>query len=111
MAGGKAADLRQQPYGWDHMRAGRKDVRRCGIEEDAMSEPLIDWTQCSIVEMVPGRLSGAPVLKNTRLPVDAILNNYDAGLDSDQVAKLFDVPVSDVRMILEFREQQVAHPS
>jgi uncharacterized protein (DUF433 family) len=72
-------------------------------------DPLIDWTQCGIVEVVPGRVSGAPVLKNTRLPVDAILTNYDAGLDPDQVAELFDVPVSDVRMILEFREQQVAH--
>lgn len=72
-------------------------------------DPLIDWTQCGIVEVVPGRVSGAPVLKNTRLPVDAILTNYDAGLDPDQVAELFDVPVSAVRLILEFREQQVAH--
>jgi uncharacterized protein (DUF433 family) len=72
-------------------------------------DPLIDWTQCGIVEVVPGRVSGAPVLKNTRLPVDAILTNYDAGLDPDQVAELFDVPVSDVRRILEFREKQVAH--
>ena len=73
-----------------------------------MTETRIDWRQCSVVEMVPGRLAGAPVLKNTRLPVEAILNNYDDGLEPQQVADIFEVPVSDVRAILEYREKQVA---
>ena len=76
--------------------------------EQAVTEPQIDWKQCSLVETVPGRLAGTPVLKNTRLPVEAILNNYDDGLEPDQVAEIFEVPVSDVRIILEFREKQVA---
>ena len=78
------------------------------IVEQIVMEPWIDWTQCSLVETVLGRLAGAPVLKNTRLPVDAILNNYDDGLEPEQVAEIFEVPVSDVRGILEFRERQVA---
>jgi len=32
----------------------------------------IDWSQCSLVEVIPGKVSGAPLLKNTRLPVEAI---------------------------------------
>ena len=31
-----------------------------------------------MVEVVPGKVSGAPVLKGTRLPVSAITGNYDA---------------------------------
>jgi len=73
-----------------------------------MAEPWVDWTKCSVVEMVPGRLSGAPVLKDTRLPIDAILTNYDAGLDPNEVAAIFEVAVVDVRTILEFREKQLA---
>ena len=73
-----------------------------------MTEPPIDWKHCPIVETVPGRLAGAPVLKNTRLPVDAILNNYDDGLEPEQIAEIFEVPVADVRTILEYREEQVA---
>ena len=73
-----------------------------------MTEPRIDWKHCNIVEMVPGRLAGAPVLKNTRLPVDAILNNYDDGLEPEQIAEIFEVSVADVRAILEYREEQVA---
>jgi hypothetical protein len=38
---------------------------------------MIDWSQCPDVESVPGRCSGQPVVKRTRLTVDAILNNAD----------------------------------
>ncbi len=76
-----------------------------------MAESQVDWTLCNIVEMVPGRLSGAQVVKNTRLPADAILTNYDAGLEPDEVAVIFEVAVADVRTILAFREQQLASPA
>jgi hypothetical protein len=32
----------------------------------------LDWSDCPLVEVIPGKVSGAPLLKNTRLPVDAI---------------------------------------
>jgi uncharacterized protein (DUF433 family) len=41
----------------------------------------IDWSQCPVVEIIPGKVSGAPLLKNTRLPVEAITGNYDAFRD------------------------------
>jgi len=42
----------------------------------------IDWSHCPLVEIIPGKVSGAPLLKNTRLPIEAITGNYDAFLDS-----------------------------
>ena len=38
----------------------------------------VDWSQCPLVEIIPGKVSGVPLLKNTRLPVEAITGNYDA---------------------------------
>jgi len=42
-----------------------------------------------LVEVIPGNVNGVPLLKNTRIPVDAIIGNYDAfrdeGLSSDEV--------------------------
>ena len=38
----------------------------------------IDWSQCPLVEVIPGKVSGAPLLKNTRLAIEAITGNYDA---------------------------------
>ncbi|MGO9318202.1 MAG: DUF433 domain-containing protein [Terracidiphilus sp.] len=43
-----------------------------------MASSTLDWSQCPLVEIIPGKVSGAPLLKNTRLPVDAITGNYDA---------------------------------
>jgi uncharacterized protein (DUF433 family) len=57
------------------------------------------------VQVIPGRLSGAPVLRSTR--VSAILNNYDGGLDPEETAETFEVSVVDVRTRLEFREEQI----
>ena len=38
----------------------------------------LDWTECPLVEIIAGKVSGVPLLKNTRLPVEAIMGNYDA---------------------------------
>jgi uncharacterized protein (DUF433 family) len=38
----------------------------------------VDWSECPLVEIIPGKVSGAPLLKGTRLPVEAVTGNYDA---------------------------------
>ena len=38
----------------------------------------LDWSACLLVEVIPGKVSGPPLLKYTGLPVDAITGNYDA---------------------------------
>lgn len=43
-----------------------------------MATATLDWLDCPLVEIIPGKVSGAPLLKNTRLPVEAITGNYDA---------------------------------
>ena len=39
-----------------------------------------DWLTCDLLESVPGKVSGAVVFKNTRLPVEAITENVDSYL-------------------------------
>jgi uncharacterized protein (DUF433 family) len=41
----------------------------------------LDWCQCPLVEVIPGGVSGAPLLRNTRLPLEAITGNYAAFRD------------------------------
>lgn len=41
----------------------------------------MDWEGYSDVEVIPGKVSGAPLLRNTRLPIAAITENYDAFLE------------------------------
>jgi uncharacterized protein (DUF433 family) len=46
-----------------------------------MATQVVDWSDCPLVEVIPGKVSGAPLLKGTRLPVEAITSNYDAFRD------------------------------
>jgi len=50
----------------------------------------LDWSQCSALESVPGKLGGAWVLKGTRMPVSAIFENIEAGASIDDIMEWFD---------------------
>jgi uncharacterized protein (DUF433 family) len=52
--------------------------------------PNLDWSQCPAVESIPGKVSGAWVLKGTRMPVSAIFENIEAGANIDDLMEWFD---------------------
>lgn len=47
----------------------------------------IDWTQCPDVESVPGRCSGAWVAKDSRILIEGIIDNYDAGMSPQEIGE------------------------
>jgi len=70
----------------------------------------IDWSQCPLVEVKPKVQSGAPVLRGTRLPVSAIVNNFDDGLSPEEISEQFQVSVDRVREILAYvASHRIAH--
>jgi uncharacterized protein (DUF433 family) len=63
----------------------------------------LDWSQCSAVESVPGKVSGAWVLKGTRMPVSAIFENLEAGASLDQILQWYDgLDREQVEAVIEF---------
>jgi len=71
----------------------------------------IDWSQCPLVESKASVLSGAPVLRGTRMPVSAIVNNFDYGLSIAEIAEQFEIPESQIQAILTYAKgYRVAHP-
>jgi uncharacterized protein (DUF433 family) len=36
---------------------------------------MLDWSKCTALESIPGKVSGAWVFRGTRVPVSAILKN------------------------------------
>ena len=70
----------------------------------------LDWSQCPIVESVPGRLNGAWVFCDTRLPVSVVFQNLEAGATVDEIAEWFDISKELVVEILEFATRSVAAP-
>ena len=64
---------------------------------------LLDWSQCPAVESVPGKMSGAWVLKGTRMPVSAIFENLEAGANLDDILAWFDgLDREQVQQVIEF---------
>jgi uncharacterized protein (DUF433 family) len=71
----------------------------------------IDWLGCPLVETKPSVQSGAPVLRGTRMPVSAIIDNFEYGLSAKEISEQFEVSESIVETILTYaRSHRVAHP-
>ena len=65
--------------------------------------PNLDWPQCPAVESVPGKVSGAWVLRGTRMPVAAIFENIEAGANIDDIMEWFDgLEREQVKAVIEF---------
>jgi uncharacterized protein (DUF433 family) len=63
----------------------------------------LDWSQCDAVESVPGKVSGAWVLKGTRMPVSAIFENIAGGASIDDLMEWFDgLDREQVKAVIEF---------
>jgi uncharacterized protein (DUF433 family) len=70
----------------------------------------LDWSQCSAVESVPGKLSGAWVLKDTRMQASLIFDNFQAGASIDDLLEWFDgINREQVRQVLAFVGQSLKH--
>jgi uncharacterized protein (DUF433 family) len=71
----------------------------------------LDWSQCPAVESVPGKVSGAWVLKETRMPVSAIFENLEAGASIDNIMEWYDgLDREQVKAVIEFAARSLDTP-
>ena len=70
----------------------------------------MDWSGCSVVEVVPGKVSGAPILKGTRVQADSIVENYESGSPVEEIAENFHIPVATIREVLAFALRNQSQP-
>ena len=52
---------------------------------------ILDWSQCPAVESIPGKVSGAWVFKDTRMPVSTVFENLEAGATIEEIMEWFHV--------------------
>jgi uncharacterized protein (DUF433 family) len=68
----------------------------------------IDWSQCSVVESVPGKVSGTWVFRGTRVPVAAIFENLKTS-PIEEVLDNFHVTREQVQSLLDFAVRSSNH--
>ena len=71
---------------------------------------LLDWSQCPAVESIPGKVSGAWVFRNTRMPVSIVFDNLEAGATIDEIVEWFDVTPEQVKIVIEFAARSLEAP-
>ena len=79
------------------------------VDDDTDTD--IDWMQCELIERVPGKVSGRPVVRGTRVLPDAIVDNYDLGETLDELREGFpSLTIDQIRRLIEFAHAQRGQP-
>lgn len=70
----------------------------------------LDWSECSAVESVPGKVGGAWVFRGTRTPVAVVFENLEDGMTIDEVLEQFPVSREQIKAVLEFTARSLDTP-
>jgi uncharacterized protein (DUF433 family) len=62
------------------------------------------------VESVPGKVSGAWVFKDTRMPAATVFENLEAGLTVEEVMEEFAVTREQINAVLDFAAKSLQTP-
>jgi uncharacterized protein (DUF433 family) len=72
----------------------------------------LDWSECTAVESVPGKVSGAWVFRGTRIPVAAVFENLEDGFSVAEIVCMFDgLTEEQVKAVLDFAAQSLSTPT
>ena len=75
-----------------------------------MATATLDWSQCPAVERIPGKVSGAWLFRDTRMPVSIVFENLQAGATIEEIMEWFDVTREQVVAVLEFAARSLDAP-
>lgn len=64
---------------------------------------MITWLDCPGIERIAGKVGGKALIQNTRVPVYAIIQNYEGGSSVAEIAENYPgVSVSMIERIIDF---------
>jgi uncharacterized protein (DUF433 family) len=63
----------------------------------------IDWMECELIESTPGKVSGRPIVRGTRILPDAIVDSYDLGETLEELRDGFpSLSLDEIKRLIEF---------
>ncbi len=71
----------------------------------------MDWTGCADVEVIPGKVSGVPLVRGSRVQADSVVESFLLGESVEEIAYSFTLDQALVESVLRFamsRSIQVA---
>ncbi|GAC1333593.1 MAG: hypothetical protein NVSMB26_14960 [Beijerinckiaceae bacterium] len=73
----------------------------------------MNWSECPDVEQIAGKVSGRWVVRGTRIPVEAVIDNAADGFAPEEIASeiYHGLPVERARRVIAFARQYDAYPA
>jgi uncharacterized protein (DUF433 family) len=63
----------------------------------------IDWMACELIEQIPGKVSGLPLVRGTRIMPDGIVNSYDMGESIEDIHEDWpSLSIAQIKRLIEF---------
>ena len=67
------------------------------------SDSYIDWAGCELVERIPGKVSGRPVVRGTRILADTIVQDAELGSPLEEIQENYpDLPLAVIQQLISF---------
>jgi uncharacterized protein (DUF433 family) len=77
----------------------------------AAADADIDWLQCELIECIPGKVSGRPIVRGTRILPDAIVHSYDYGETIENIREDYPaLSISQIKRLIEFAHTWRSQP-
>jgi uncharacterized protein (DUF433 family) len=72
----------------------------------------IDWTDCELIEQIPGKVSGRPIVRGARIMPDGIVNSFDMGDSIEDIQKDWpSLSVAQTKRLIEFAHAHRVQPN
>jgi uncharacterized protein (DUF433 family) len=71
----------------------------------------MDWQGCDLVEQVPGKMSGKPVVKGTRILADTVVEDFELGAPVEEIHESFpSLSIDTIRNLIAFANSKQLVP-
>ncbi len=76
-----------------------------------MEDSDINWMECELIEQIPGKVSGRPIVRGTRILPDPIVNGYDLGESIEELHEDYPgLTIAQIRRLVEFAHAKRGQP-
>lgn len=67
------------------------------------TQNTVDWTGCDLVEQVPGKVSGRPIVRGTRILADTIVQDAELGSTLSEIHENYpDLTLAEIEQLIRF---------
>jgi len=76
----------------------------------ASVDSYVDWTICELVERVPGKVSGRPIVRGTRILADTIVQDAELGSPLEEIHENYpDFSIAEIERLIAFAHSRRGH--